>query len=100
MRSRDVSVSWDALIAIVLYARTMCTMYVVSFKEAAFFQRFSQSSSKNVDNFNLWNGFSEEEAEAFLVEWLDVDGGDFLHKLDSSISNHIPLAKIFEDDSV
>ena len=74
-------------------------MYAVSFKEAGFSQRFSQSSSKRFIYFNLWNGLSEEEAEAFLVEWLDVDGGDYLHELDSSISNHIPLANTFKDDS-
>ena len=76
-----------------------CIIYAVSFKEAGFSQRFSQSSSKSFANFNLWNGLSEEEAEAFLVEWLDVDGGDYLHELDSSVSDHIPLAKIFKDDS-
>ena len=75
------------------------TMYAVSFKEAGFSQHFLQSSSKSFDNFNLWNGLSEEEAEAFLVEWLDVDEGDYLHELDSSISNHIPLANTFKDDS-
>ena len=76
-----------------------CTTYAVSFKEDGFSPRFSQSSSKSFINFNLGNGVSEEEVEAFLVEWLDVDGGDYLHELDSSISNHIPLANIFKDDS-
>ena len=47
---------------------------------------FSQSSSKSFVNFNLWNGLTEEEVEAFLLEWLDVDGGDCLHELHSSIS--------------
>ena len=76
-----------------------CIIYAVSFKEAGFSQRFSQSSSKSFVNFNLLKWLTEEEVDAFLLERLDADGGDYLRELDSSISDHIPLAKIFKDDS-